>query len=83
MKRTTTLSLTACLTVLAACPTAAPTAAEPAAEWAALGPLVISALLILYSAPALDRRMARRYPAYRAYMRRVPSLLPQRPRPRT
>ena len=58
-------------------------AAEPAAEWAALGPLVISALLIFYSAPALDRRMAARYPAYRAYMRRVPSLLPQRPRPRT
>lgn len=55
-------------------------AAEPAAEWAALGPLAISAMLILYSAPALDRRMAARYPAYRAYMRRVPSLLPQRPR---
>jgi steroid 5-alpha reductase family enzyme len=56
--------------------------AEPEAEWAALGPLVISALLMLYSAPALDRRMAARYPAYRAYMRRVPSLLPHRPRPR-
>ena len=51
-------------------------AAEPAAEWSALGPLVISAMLIFYSAPALDRRMAGRYPAYRAYMRRVPSLLP-------
>ncbi len=38
MKRTTTLSLTACLTVLAACPTAAPTAAEPAAREPAAGP---------------------------------------------
>lgn len=55
-------------------------AAEPEAEWAALGPLVITAMLVLYSAPALDRRMATRYPAYRAYMRRVPSLLPHRPR---
>jgi len=56
-------------------------AAEPEAEWAALGPLVITAMLVLYSAPALDKRMAARYPAYRAYMRRVPSLLPHRPRP--
>ena len=38
MKRTTTLSLTACLTVLAACPTAAPTAAEPAAREPTPGP---------------------------------------------
>ena len=56
-------------------------AAEPTAEWPALGPLVITAMLVLYSAPALDRRMAARYPAYRAYMRRVPALLPRRPRP--
>jgi steroid 5-alpha reductase family enzyme len=55
-------------------------AADPDAEWAALGPLVITSMLIFYSAPALDRRMAARYPAYRAYMRRVPSLLPHRPR---
>lgn len=54
-------------------------AAEPEAEWAALGPLVITAMLIFYSAPALDRRLAARYPAYRTYMRRVPSLLPHRP----
>lgn len=53
-------------------------AAEPEAEWAALGPLVITAMLVLYSGPALDRRMAARYPAYRAYMRRVPALLPLR-----
>jgi len=46
----------------------------------ALGPLVITALLVLYSAPALDRRLAARSPAYRDYMRRVPSLLPRRPR---
>lgn len=57
-------------------------AAEPEAEWAALGPLVITAMLIFYSAPALDRRLAARIPAYRAYMRRVPSLLPHRPAPR-
>lgn len=57
------------------------TSADPTAEWPALGPLVITAMLVLYSAPALDRRMAARYPAYRDYMRRVPSLLPQRPRP--
>ena len=55
-------------------------AADPTAAWAAAGPLVITAMLVLYSAPALDRRMLARYPAYRDYMARVPSLLPRRPR---
>jgi steroid 5-alpha reductase family enzyme len=55
-------------------------AADPTAEWAAAGPLVITSLLLFYSAPALDARMLARYPGYRAYMRRVPSLLPRRPR---
>ncbi len=53
---------------------------SPALEWAAAGPLVITALLVLYSAPALDRRLAARSPAYRDYMRRVPSMLPRAPR---
>lgn len=55
-------------------------AAQPAAEWAMLGPIVITLLLTLYSAPALDRRMHARYPGYRKYMRRVPALWPRRPR---
>jgi len=54
--------------------------ADPTAAWAAAGPLMITAMFVLYSAPALDRRMAARSPAYRAYMARVPSLLPRRPR---
>lgn len=52
-----------------------------ALEWAAIGPLVITSLLVFYSAPALDRRLAARSPAYRDYMRRVPSLLPMLRRP--
>lgn len=55
-------------------------AADPDARWAVAGPLVITALLTLYSAPALDRRMLARYPAYADYMRRVPMLVPRRPR---
>jgi steroid 5-alpha reductase family enzyme len=55
-------------------------AAEPAAEYAMVGPIVITALLVLYSAPALDRRMLARYPGYRRYARRVPVLWPRRPR---
>ncbi len=55
-------------------------AADPTAEWAAVGPLVITSLLLFYSAPALDARMLARDPAYRDYMRRVPALLPRRPR---
>ena len=55
-------------------------AADPTAIWAAAGPLVITAMFVFYSAPALDRRMAARAPAYRGYMARVPSLLPRRPR---
>jgi steroid 5-alpha reductase family enzyme len=53
-------------------------AAEPAA-WATAtaGPLVVAALLTLYSAPALDRRMLARYPGYAAYARRVPGLVPR------
>lgn len=62
------------------CSVAAVPADHPAVEWAALGPLIITALLVLYSAPALDRRLAARSPAYRDYMRRVPSLLPRTPR---
>lgn len=54
-------------------------AADPTALWAAAGPLVITAMFVFYSAPALDRRMAARSPAYREYMARVPSLLPRRP----
>ena len=55
-------------------------AAEPAAEWAMIGPIVITLMLTLYSAPALDRRMLARYPGYARYMRRVPVLWPRRPR---
>ena len=51
-----------------------------AVERSAIGPLVITSLLVFYSAPALDRRLAARGPAYRDYMRRVPSLLPRTPR---
>lgn len=54
-------------------------AADPDAAWSAAGPAVITAMLVLYSAPALDRRMAQRSPTYREYMARVPSLLPRRP----
>jgi steroid 5-alpha reductase family enzyme len=54
-------------------------AAEPAAEYAMIGPIVITLLLTLYSAPALDRRMLGRSRAYRGYMRRVPTLWPRRP----
>jgi len=55
-------------------------AAEPAAEWAMSGPIVITAMLALYSAPALDRRMLASTPGYARYMRRVPVLWPRRPR---
>lgn len=55
-------------------------AAEPAAEWAMIGPIVITAMLALYSAPALDRRMLASTPGYARYMRRVPVLWPRRPR---
>ena len=51
-----------------------------ASSWAAAGPLVITAMFVFYSAPALDRRMLARAPAYRDYIARVPSLLPRRPR---
>lgn len=57
-------------------------AADPGAAWSAIGPVIITAMFVFYSAPALDQRMASRYPAYRDYMRRVPSLLPRAPRPR-
>lgn len=62
------------------CSVAAVPAGDRAVEWAAVGPLVITSLLVFYSAPALDRRLAARSPAYRDYMRRVPSLLPRTPR---
>lgn len=55
-------------------------AAEPTADWAMVGPIVITAMLVFYSAPALDRRMQGRYPGYARYMRRVPVLWPRRPR---
>lgn len=55
-------------------------AAEPAAEWAMIGPIVITLLLTLYSAPALDRRMLARREGYAGYMRRVPVMWPRRPR---
>lgn len=55
-------------------------AADPDTRWSAAGPLTITALLTLYSAPTLDRRMTARCPDYAAYMRRVPALLLRRPR---
>lgn len=54
-------------------------AAQPEAQWASAGPIVITGLLVFYSAPALDRRMLGRYPGYAGYMRRVPVLWPRRP----
>ncbi len=52
---------------------------DPSVDWAVAGPVVLTVLMILYSGPALDRRMAQRSPNYVEYMRRVPAILPRRP----
>lgn len=55
-------------------------AAGPGSLWAIVGPLAITALFLFVSVPMLDRRMARRRPAYRDRMRRVSGLVPWPPR---
>ncbi|GAA3345032.1 DUF1295 domain-containing protein [Amorphoplanes nipponensis] len=56
-------------------------AADPSWWWTVLGPVVMVLLFTFVSVPLMDRRSLRRRPAYADYMRRVPALLPRRPRP--
>ncbi|MCA9688366.1 MAG: DUF1295 domain-containing protein [Myxococcales bacterium] len=51
-------------------------AADPSRLWVWAGPLAITALFVGASIPLKERRMLARRPAFAAYMRRVPKLLP-------
>jgi steroid 5-alpha reductase family enzyme len=51
-------------------------AGDPGFRWTIAGPLVITALFLGVSIPLKERRMAARRPAFAAYRRRVPILIP-------
>jgi len=55
--------------------------AAPSWWWTALGPIVMVLLFTFVSVPMMDRRSLNRRPAYADHMRRVPALLPRKPRP--
>lgn len=52
-------------------------AADPAWAWTAAGPLAITLLFVLVSAPWMDRRMLARHPAFAERMASVPALVPR------
>jgi steroid 5-alpha reductase family enzyme len=51
-------------------------AAAPRWAWTAIGPLAITALVLLVSVPWMDRRMLARHPAYAVRLRTTPALVP-------
>jgi len=55
-------------------------AAAPGWYWSAVGPLAITAMFLWVSIPMLERRNLARRPGYAEVMKRVPVLLPRRPR---
>jgi len=55
-------------------------AAAPSWWWTVLGPIVMVLLFTFVSVPLLDRRSLIRRPSYADHMRRVPALIPRRPR---
>lgn len=55
-------------------------AAAPGWYWSAVGPLAITAMFLWVSIPMLERRNVARRPGYAEVMKRVPALLPRRPR---
>jgi len=55
--------------------------AAPSWWWTVLGPIVMVLLFTFVSVPMMDRRSVNRRPSYADHMRRVPALLPRKPRP--
>ena len=55
-------------------------AAAPSWYWSVIGPLAITAMFLFASIPMLDRRNIARRPGYAEIMKRVPALVPRRPR---
>ena len=55
-------------------------AAAPGWYWSVIGPLAITAMFLWVSIPMLERRNLARRPGYAEVMKRVPALLPRRPR---
>src|SRR5258705_401580 len=55
-------------------------AAAPAWYWSAIGPLAITVMFVAASIPMLERRSHERRPGYADHVKRVPVLLPRRPR---
>ena len=57
-------------------------AAAPEWYWTAIGPLAITVMFVAASIPMLERRSHERRPGYAEHVKRVPALLPRRPRER-
>lgn len=55
-------------------------AAAPGWYWSAVGQLAITVMFLWVSIPMLERRNVARRPGYAEVMKRVPALLPRRPR---
>ncbi len=55
-------------------------AAAPDWYWSVIGPLAITAMFLFVSIPMLDRRHIAQRPGYAEVMKRVPALVPRRPR---
>lgn len=55
-------------------------AASASWYWSVIGPIAITAMFLLASIPMLDQRSLARRPGYAEHMKRVPALLPRRPR---
>jgi steroid 5-alpha reductase family enzyme len=55
-------------------------AADPAWWWSGVGALAITLMFVFASVPMLDRRSLARRPGYAEVCRRVPALVPRRPR---
>jgi steroid 5-alpha reductase family enzyme len=55
-------------------------AAAPSWWWTVLGPIAVVLLFTTVSVPLMDRRSLSRRPSYADHMRRVPALLPRKPR---
>jgi len=55
-------------------------AAAPAWYWSVIGPLAITVMFLAASIPMLERRSHERRPGYAEHVKRVPALVPRRPR---
>lgn len=55
-------------------------AAAPEWYWSVIGPLAITVMFLAASIPMLERRSHARRPGYAEHVKRVPALLPRRPR---